>query len=267
MSRILKLKLLLALLAVFFILPGRNIIAHASELEVPVADSAGGEETADEEDLLGTDGLFDPELYEIYVDEQGQVYYIEKEPAAPEIGDATGNVPDSAENDEPAEEAQEVDKKEADKPSYTEDDLRLLACLVYAEAGNQPYEGMLAVANVVLNRVKSSVYSHVNTIEEVIYDRKWAVQFSVTIKNSKTGKSMLDKALEAYDTGVFTGKNPEAEKKAMKRAIKAVKAALNGENNIGNFLCFRLNNSSAKKIKQKYSDYKIIGDHIFYRTK
>ena len=218
MSRILKLKLLLALLAVFFILPGRNIIAHASELEVPVADSAGGEETADEEDLLGTDGLFDPELYEIYVDEQGQVYYIEKEPAAPEIGDATGNIPDSAENDEPAEEAQEVDKKEADKPSYTEDDLRLLACLVYAEAGNQPYEGMLAVANVVLNRVKSSVYSHVNTIEEVIYDRKWAVQFSVTIKNSKTGKSMLDKALEAYDTGVFTGKNPEAEKKAMQDA-------------------------------------------------
>jgi len=156
--------------------------------------------------------------------------------------------------------------KSKDKPSYSEKDLRLLACLVYTEAGNQPYEGMLAVANVVLNRVKSPVFSHANTIEEVIYDNKWGVQFSVTIKNSKTGKSILDKALECYDTGVFPGKNPETAKKLMKKAIKAAKAALNGENNIGDFLYFRLNNSKAASIKKKY-EYKIIGDHIFYRIK
>jgi spore germination cell wall hydrolase CwlJ-like protein len=78
---------------------------------------------------------------------------------------------------------------------------------------------------------------------------------------------MLDKALESYDTGKFTGKNPAAEKKAMDRAIKAAKAALNGENNIGDYLCFRMNNSGAKSIKKKYSDYKILGAHIFYRTK
>lgn len=158
------------------------------------------------------------------------------------------------------------DSKNESKPTYSESDLRLLASLVYAEAGNQSYEGMLAVANVVLNRVKSPVYSHANTIEEVIYDRKWSVQFSVTIKNSKTGKSVLDQALECYDTGVFPGKNPEAAKKAMKRAIKAAKAALNGENNIGNFLCFTAYNSKSSKIKKKY-EYKIIGNHIFYRTK
>jgi spore germination cell wall hydrolase CwlJ-like protein len=126
---------------------------------------------------------------------------------------------------------------------------------------------MLAVANVVLNRVKSDAYYHVNTIEEVIFDKMWAVQFSVTIKNKKTGKSMMDKALESYDSGKFSGKNPKAEKKAMEKAIKAAKEALNGKNNIGDYLCFRLNNSGAKKIKKKYSDYRIIGDHIFYRTK
>ena len=78
---------------------------------------------------------------------------------------------------------------------------------------------------------------------------------------------MLDKALESYDTGVFAGRNPAAEKKAMDKAIKAAKAALSGENNIGDYLCFRSNNSGASRIKKKYSDYRIIGDHIFYRTK
>jgi spore germination cell wall hydrolase CwlJ-like protein len=216
--------------------------------------NTSGEDTAS--DILDLEGEFDPDAYEIYIDEQGQVFYFEKEPAEPEILDSDEII------------AEEADKEEkAKSPTYTEEDLRLLACLVYAEAGNQSYKGMLAVANVVLNRVKSDAYYHVNTIKEVIYDKQWAVQFSVTIKSKKTGKSILDKALEAYDTGKFTGKNPEAEKKAMNRAIKAAKAALNGENNIGNYLCFRMNNSGAKSIKKKYSDYKIIGDHIFYRTK
>ena len=61
-------------------------------------------------------------------------------------------------------------------------------------------------------------------------------------------------------------KLPEAERKCMNRAIKAAKAALSGENNIGDFLYFRLNNSKAANIKKKY-EYKIIGDHIFYRMK
>lgn len=150
-------------------------------------------------------------------------------------------------------------------PSYSEKDLRLLACLVYAEAGNQSYEGMLAVANVVLNRVKSDVYWHVNTVEEVIYDHKWAVQFAVTIKN-KSGLSQMDKALKCYDTGKFGGGNPDAEKRAMNKAIKAAKDALCGKNNIGNYLCFE-NKRAVNRIKKNYSDYRIIGDHIFYRTR
>ncbi|MBH1941579.1 cell wall hydrolase [Mobilitalea sibirica] len=189
-----------------------------------------------------------------FVDEQGQVYYIEEEPEDIVIKESIED------------EVTEEETEEAVKPSYSEKDLRLLASLIYAEAGNQSYNGMLAVANVVLNRAKSDVYWHVDTVEEVIYDKKWAVQFSVTIKSKKTGLSMLDKALKGYDTGKFTGANPEAEKKAMKKAIKAAKAALEGENNIGSYLCFRANNRYASSIKKKYDDYKIIGDHIFYRA-
>jgi spore germination cell wall hydrolase CwlJ-like protein len=261
-------KLFVAALALLLVTVSLSEATYAAELTdidavadtYNVADSETDETDAEAvteniEDIeadTDSEDIFDPELYEIYIDEQGQVYYIEKEPKEPETDEVI---------------QEEEAKEEKKEPTYSKLDLRLLACLVYTEAGNQPYEGMLAVANVVLNRVKSDAYYHVNTIEEVIFDKMWAVQFSVTIKNKKTGKSMMDKALESYDSGKFSGKNPKAEKKAMEKAIKAAKEALNGKNNIGDYLCFRLNNSGAKKIKKKYSDYRIIGDHIFYRTK
>lgn len=152
------------------------------------------------------------------------------------------------------------------KASYTKKDLRLLSALIYAEAGYQPYKGMVAVGNVVLNRVKSSSFSHVDTIKEVIYDRKWAVQFAVIQKSSKTGVSAFEKALNLYDSTDFTAKNQSTKEKQMTKAMKAAKAALEGDNNIGSYLCFQ-NKRSASSIKKKYSDYTIIGDHIFYRTK
>lgn len=46
-------------------------------------------------------------------------------------------------------------------------DRELLASLIFCEAGNQPYEGQVAVGAVVMNRVKSGAYP--NTISEVIY--------------------------------------------------------------------------------------------------
>ncbi len=46
-------------------------------------------------------------------------------------------------------------------------DLELLAALIYCEAGNQPYEGQVAVGAVVMNRVASGSFP--NTISDVIY--------------------------------------------------------------------------------------------------
>ncbi len=51
--------------------------------------------------------------------------------------------------------------------SINESDFDLLIRLVTAEAGNEPFEGQVAVAAVVLNRVVS--YSFPNTIRDVIY--------------------------------------------------------------------------------------------------
>ena len=228
---------------------------QALSLDIPgeTTDGEDSDSTLSEEELLKMEG------YEIYTEEQGQVFYVEKEPAEPVITDTK--------DEEITDETDTTKKEQPAKPSYSEKDLRLLASLVYAEAGNQSYKGMLAVANVVLNRVKSPVYSHCDTIKEVIYDKKWSVQFAVTVKSKKTGLSMLDKALNSYDTGKFAGSNPEAEKKAMNKAIKAAKTALEGENNIGSYLCFNAVNRSSSRIKKKFPDYKIIGDHIFYRVK
>ena len=58
--------------------------------------------------------------------------------------------------------------------SYSSSDEYLLARLVYAEARGEPYVGQVAVAAVVLNRVRSSSFP--NTIAGVIY-QPWA--FSV----------------------------------------------------------------------------------------
>ena len=44
---------------------------------------------------------------------------------------------------------------------------KLLASIIFCEAGNQPYEGQVAVGAVVMNRVESEIYP--NSVEEVIY--------------------------------------------------------------------------------------------------
>jgi len=51
--------------------------------------------------------------------------------------------------------------------SASTSDVELLAALIYCEAGNQPYEGQVAVGAVVMNRISSSAFP--NTIRDVIY--------------------------------------------------------------------------------------------------
>ena len=53
------------------------------------------------------------------------------------------------------------------KVKVSDRDMELLARLVYAEGRGEPYEGQVAIAAVVLNRVASSEFP--NTVREVIY--------------------------------------------------------------------------------------------------
>lgn len=52
-------------------------------------------------------------------------------------------------------------------PKYTERDLQLMANAVYGEARGEPYEGQVAVAAVILNRLESPDFP--NTISGIIF--------------------------------------------------------------------------------------------------
>jgi N-acetylmuramoyl-L-alanine amidase len=75
--------------------------------------------------------------------------------------------------------------------SVTDNEFYLLARIINAEAGNQPYDGMIAVGNVVLNRVESPNFP--NSIQSVIYQKG---QFS-PVANGAINKKPNAKSLKA----------------------------------------------------------------------
>ena len=76
-------------------------------------------------------------------------------------------------------------------------EIEMLERIVQAEAGGSGYDGMLAVANVVLNRVKYSRFP--NTVEEVIFANRQFTPISdgryYKIKVSETAKQVVKDAL------------------------------------------------------------------------
>jgi spore germination cell wall hydrolase CwlJ-like protein len=130
------------------------------------------------------------------------------------------------------------------KLSYSKNDIKLLACLVHAEAGGQTYEGKLAVANIVINRILSRKYA--NTINGVIYQ---SGQFSVVNNGS------LKKLLHNYDN--FTSGS-------YLTSIKAAKAALQGINNMGSRLYFHAYKTAIAKGYQNKKNCVKIDDQLFW---
>lgn len=94
------------------------------------------------------------------------------------------------------------------------DDLRLMAALIYCEAGSEPYEGKLAVGAVVMNRVRSGAYP--NTISGVIYA---SGQFTPAING---------KVARVYNKGNI----PES-------CYQAAQEAMAGVSNVGDATHFR----------------------------
>ncbi len=93
------------------------------------------------------------------------------------------------------------------------DDTRLLAALIYCEAGIETYNGKLAVGAVVMNRVRSAAYP--NTISGVIF-----------------ASGQFTPALNGKVARVYGGDIPES-------CWEAARAAINGETNVGDATHFR----------------------------
>ena len=93
------------------------------------------------------------------------------------------------------------------KPVYqlSDTDYNALLKIVEAEAGGEDENGKLLVANVVLNRVKSSIFP--DTVTEVVYQREFGVcQFSPVsdgrinrVKVSEETKRAVDRAVYGED--------------------------------------------------------------------
>ena len=127
--------------------------------------------------------------------------------------------------------------------SVSDAEIYLLACIIEWEAGWEPYEGKLAVANVVLNRVRSPRFSQ-NTITDVIYAPG---QFTGVLD----GNGNIS---ERFATLLANGPTHE-------ECYTAAGEALAGVNNIGDYLFF----ISVKKANYaRYTQYTVINNHCFY---
>ncbi len=132
--------------------------------------------------------------------------------------------------------------------SLSDEDLWMLACIVKYESGWQPYEGKLAVANVVLNRMKKSGLS----ISSVIYA---PYQFS--------GVANLDGTPSEYFYNNYLTKelSYRLSESNAEECMRAAVEAASGINNIGDFRYFI---GTASADYGSYADYKTIAGHVFY---
>lgn len=110
------------------------------------------------------------------------------------------------------------------------DEVTLLAALIQAEGGNQPYEGQVAIGAVVMNRVRSPRYP--NTIQGVIS------------APGQFGPAATGKVASIMSAG------PKAS------CMQAAQAAINGETTVGTATSFRNVNSGRSGI--------VIGNHVFW---
>lgn len=120
--------------------------------------------------------------------------------------------------------------------SVSEADAYLLACTVCAEAGYESYDGKLAVANIILNRLNGGYYG--STVYDVVYARG---QFAVVTNG-------------ALNRVINNGPNAES--------LQAAKDALAGKNNVPRYTSFC---SLRSANYDAYSEYSIICNQVFYR--
>ena len=114
--------------------------------------------------------------------------------------------------------------------SASYDDVTLLAALIQCEAGNELYEGQLAVGAVVMNRLRSGAYP--SSISGVIYQ---SGQFP------PAGQGMV---------ASIAANGPKSS------CVQAAQQALGGSDNTGGATCFSRASSGRVGV--------VIGNHVFY---
>lgn len=130
-------------------------------------------EVVDDSQLTFSEGKTVPDGW-VAVDYGGKTGYVSADYVEVEFlvdhGETVAQVQQREEEERQAQEEAAEKKREAEaqkaKAMASADDV-LLAALIQCEAGDEPYEGQVAVGAVVMNRVKSPAYP--NTIRDVIF--------------------------------------------------------------------------------------------------
>lgn len=121
---------------------------------------------------------------------------------------------------------------------YDEDVVYWLSRIISAESRGEPFEGQIAVGNVVLNRTENGSFP--DTVYGVIFDRKYGTQFTP----AATGSIYNDPT---------------------DSAVLAAKAALEGVELVDDALFFCANYvSNGSWIEENRAYAETIGNHIFY---
>ncbi len=141
-----------------------------------------------------------------------------------------------------SQEAANAEWRDISQVTITEEDITMLANLIYCEARGESYEGKLAVASVVINRILSSRYP--DTMAGVIYQKSQFAPVTST-KNSFSEALAYDKA--ANSSGCY----------------QAAREAAAGITNVSNCLYFQTLAYIEKLGRLEVVRYSI-GNHGFY---
>ncbi len=121
---------------------------------------------------------------------------------------------------------------------YDEDDVYWLSRIINAEAKSEPFLGKVAVGNVIMNRIDSKQFP--NSVYNVIFDRKYGVQFT-----------------PAYSGAIYRSPNADS--------VIAAKLALDGANTADDSLYFIADSAAAGSWAGKNRPFNMqIGNHCFY---
>lgn len=137
-----------------------------------------------------------------------------------------------------------ITKAERDIPdemidtSFTHDELYWMSRIINAESAGESFEGQVAVGDVILNRVRSKLFP--NTVYDVIFDRKYSVQFEPVLNGS-------------------------IYKEPSSKSIAAAKISMTSPSTVGNSLYFfNPTIASSSWISKNREFYRRIGNHNFY---
>lgn len=209
-----------------------EVLELVEEQELSFSDGITPEGEWTAVDYEGGTGYVSSDFIEAYFDyDRGETMeQVEARKAAQEAEKKSGREDgDSDSGTSLADPAQSARQNMGAIPACT-DDLTLLAALIQCEAGNEIYEGQVAVGAVVVNRVRSGAYP--NTLYDVIFA---SGQFG------PAGSGMLSRLLQSG--------NVKAS------CMNAAAEALSGVTNVGGAVHFRRAGSH---------DGIVIGNHVFW---